>query len=182
VTDGAVFVTDLSGHTHSFDAATGDERWDFASNFLVLRGAPILVRSALLVPGADGQIDAIDVSSGELVWRRAADDAPVRALAGAAELLVVVRGGERSGMEAYEHDPDVALLREASPTTLALGRMLGSMTIATVPLIAAAVLLGTWLSRRMGPAFPDDEAGEETAGGPGDEPIQDPWEEEEPAP
>jgi outer membrane protein assembly factor BamB len=180
VSDGAVFVTDLSGHSHSFDAATGEERWDFASNFLVLRGAPILVRSALLVPGADGQIDAIDVASGELVWRRAADDAPVRALAGAADLLVVVRGGERSGMEAYEHDPDVALLREASPTTLALGRMLGSMAIATVPLIATAILLGTWLSRRMGPAFPDEP--DDEAAGPGDEPIPDPWEDEEPAP
>jgi hypothetical protein len=135
------------------------------------------VGSTLLVPGAEGQIDAIDVVSGELVWRRAPDDAPVRALAGAGEVLVAVRGAERSGIEAYEHDPDVALLREASPTTLALGRMLGSMAIAAVPLIAAVVLFGTWLARRKGPAFPDEP--DDDAGGPDDEPVRDPWEDEE---
>lgn len=180
VGDGAVFVTDLAGHTRAFDAATGEQRWDFASNILVLRGAPILVGSTLLVPGAEGQIDAIDVVSGELAWRRAPDDAPVRALAGTGEFLVVVRGAERSGIEAYEHDPDAALLRETSPTTLALGRMLGSMAIATVPLIAVAVLLGTWLARRMGPAFPDDP--DDEAGDSDDEPMRDPWEDEEPSP
>ena len=178
--DGAVFVTDLAGHTQALDAATGEQLWDFASNILVLRGAPILVGSTLFVPGAEGQIDAIDVVSGELMWRRAPDDAPVRALAAAGEFLVVVRGAQRSGIEAYEHDPDVALLREASPTTLALGRMIGSMAIATVPLIAGVVLLGTWLARRMGPAFPDEPHDE--AGGSDDEAMRDPWEDEEPSP
>jgi hypothetical protein len=108
--------------------------------------------------------------------RGAPPDAPVRALASAGEFLVAVRAAGLSGIEAYEHDPDMALLQEASPTTLALGRMLGAMALATVPLIAAAVLLGAWLSRRMGPAFLD-EAGDEPDD-PGDAPIRDPWEEE----
>jgi outer membrane protein assembly factor BamB len=180
VDDDAVYLTDLAGHTRALDAPTGEERWDFASNTLVLRGAPILVGSTLLVPAVDGEIDAIDVSSGLLVWRRAADEAPVRALASSGEFLVAVRGGVRSGIEAYEHDPHVTLLQEASPTTLALGRMLGAMAIATVPLVAAAVLLGAWLARRMGPAFPD-EPGDEPEG-PDGEPIRDPWEDEEPSP
>jgi hypothetical protein len=102
----------------------------------------------------------------------------VRALASSGEFLVAVRGGVRSGIEAYEHDPDVTLLQEASPTTLALGRMLGAMAIATVPLIAAVVLLGAWLARRMGPAFPE-EPGDDADDG---EPIRDPWEDEEPSP
>jgi outer membrane protein assembly factor BamB len=178
VSDDAVYLTDLAGHTRALDTATGEDRWDFASNTLVLRGAPILVGSTLLVPAVDGEIDAIDVSSGRLVWRRAADDAPVRALASSGEFLVAVRGGVRSGIEAYEHDPDVTLLQEASPTTLALGRMLGAMAIATVPLIAAVVLLGAWLARRMGPAFPE-EPGDDADDG---EPIRDPWEDEEPSP
>jgi hypothetical protein len=58
--------------------------------------------------------------------------------------------------------------------------MLGAMAIATVPLVAAAVLLGAWLARRMGPAFPD-EPGDEPEG-PDGEPIRDPWEDEEPSP
>ena len=180
VGEDSIYVTDLAGHTRALDAATGEERWDFASNTLVLRGAPILVGSTLLVPAVDGEIDAIDVESGELVWRQAPDDAPVRALASAGDTLVAVRGGGRSGIEAYEHDPDAVLLREASPTTLALGRMLGAMAIATVPLIAAAVLLGGWLARRIGPAFPDEP--DDAPDDPGDDPIRDPWEDEEPSP
>ena len=91
-----------------------------------------------------------------------------------------IRGGVRSGLEALEHDPTVALVAEASPTTLALGRMLGAMALAVVPVLAVVLSLGRMLTRRMGPAFPDDD--EPGAAAPDDEPIADPWEEGEPSP
>jgi len=64
-------------------------------------------------------------------------------------------------------------VREASPTTLALGRMLGAMAIAAIPLFALVVFLGRPLARRMGPAFPGEPIDD-------DEPAHDPWEDEEP--
>ena len=68
-----------------------------------------------------------------------------------------------------------ALIREASPTTLALGRMLGAMAIAAIPLFAIVVVAGRWLSRRVGPAFPDEAPLDDE-----EEPVHDPWEDEEP--
>ncbi|HEY5906135.1 MAG TPA: hypothetical protein VIX39_10010, partial [Actinomycetota bacterium] len=116
--------------------------------------------------------------TGELVWRRPADGAPIRSLAAAGDLLVAVRGAGRSGLEGFEHDPDAALVREASPTTLAPGRMVGAIAIAAIPLLVVVLLLGRMLITRMGPAFPgDDEPVIED-----DEKVVDPWEAEDPSP
>jgi outer membrane protein assembly factor BamB len=176
--DGAVYLTDLIGHVRALDAETGEERWDFAVNTSTFQGVPLLAGDHLLVPTVEGELAAIDVGTGMLVWRRPADDAPLRAMAPAGDLLVAVRGGARSGLEAFEHDPSVALVTQASPTTLAIGRMLGTMAIAVAPLLALVLFLGWVLARRMGPAFPEGDditgPGEPDAEGP----ISDPWEDE----
>ena len=173
VGDSAVFTVDLLGHARAFDVETGDQRWDFALNAPVFRSVSAMVGSSLLVPTIDGELAAIDVETGQLVWRNTGDGSPLRSLAPAGDAVIAVRAGARSGIEALEHDPDVALVREASPTTLALGRMLGAMAIAAIPLFALVVFLGRPLARRMGPAFPGEPLGD-------DEPAHDPWEDEEP--
>ena len=99
-------------------------------NATVFRSVPALVGSYLLVPTFEGELGAIDVETGELVWRLPADGvADPRRWRRPARSLVAVRGGADAGFEAYEHDPDAALVREASPTTLALGTMLGAMAL-----------------------------------------------------
>jgi glucose dehydrogenase len=173
---GAVYVTDLIGHTRALDASDGRQRWDFALNAPTFRGVPILIGDHLLVPTIEGALAAIDAATGELVWRMPADGSAMRALASTADTVVAVRGGARSGIDAFEHDPDAELVREASPTTLDVGRMVGAMAIAGIGVIAVVLLVGRWLASRMGPAFPDD--GEPDPGIGEDEPIRDPWEEE----
>ena len=180
VAAGRVFVTDLIGHTRALDAGTGGELWDFAMNVAVFRSVPTLVGSHLLVPAGDGELGAIDVETGELVWRRPADGSSLRSVAPAGDVLIAVRGGALTGVEAYEHDPDAALVPEASPTTLALGSMLGAMLAAALAVLVVFLLLGRVLAARMGPAFADDA--DTDAGEVDDEPIRDPWEDEDPEP
>jgi len=174
VGDDVVVTVDLLGHARAFDIETGEQRWDFALNGPVFRSVPALVGSSLLVPTIDGELAAVDVETGELVWRNTGDGSPMRSLAPTGDAVIAVRAGARSGIEALEHDPDVALVREASPTTLALGRMLGAMAITAIPLFALVVFLGRPLARRMGPAFPGEPLDDD------DEPAHDPWEEEDP--
>ena len=180
VSSDRLFVTDLIGHTRALDAETGEEIWDFAMNSAVFRSVPTLVGSHLLVPTLEGELGAIDVETGELVWRRSGDGSPFRSLATAGEVLVAVRGGAQSGFEAYVHDPDAALVREASPTTLALAPMLGAMAVAALGVLALVLLLGRFLAPRMGPALRDDPHPD--AADPDAAPIRDPWEDEDPTP
>jgi outer membrane protein assembly factor BamB len=180
VAGGAVYVTDPRGQSRALDASSGEERWDFALNSIVLRTVPVLVGEHLLVPTVDGELAAIEVASGDLVWRGVADGSPIRAMAFTGDSIVAVRGGEETGFVALEHDPGGTLVREPSPTTLALGPMLGAMAVVTIPLLALVLLLGRVLASRMGPAFPDavDRAAE--AGSDDDDvPIRDPWEDDE---
>ncbi|MDH5312868.1 MAG: PQQ-binding-like beta-propeller repeat protein [Actinomycetota bacterium] len=178
VGEGTVLVTDLIGHTRAFDPETGEQRWDFAQNAPAFRSVPLLVGAKLLVPTLEGELAAIDTRTGELVWRGLTDGVPVRSLAVAGEVLVAVRGSTGSGLEGIEHDPDVALVRQSSPTTLDPGRMLAAIAIATVPVLAVVLLFGRWLAPRMGPAFTDDEGHEDDAA---DDQATDPWEDEDPA-
>lgn len=173
VAGGSVYVTDPRGQSRAIDAATGEQRWDFAMNSVVLRTVPALIGDYLLVPASDGELGAIEVESGDLVWRGRGEGSPLRFLAPAGDRLIGVLGGAGSGFVALEHDPRVALVREASPTTLALGRMLGAFVVAAVPLLALVLLLGRALRPRMGTAFPETPEDED------EELVRDPWEDDE---
>ena len=155
----------------AFDATSGEQRWDFAQNAPAFRSVPVLVGAHLLVPTLEG-------SSARSTSRRASSSGgclrtarPLRSLASAGEVLVATVAAFGSGVDALEHDPDAVLVREASPTTLAVGRMVGAIAIAAIPLLVLVLLLGRMLAARMGPAFPGD-----AAPGAEDEPVVDPWE------
>ena len=177
VTSAAVMVVDPVGHVRAFDPVSGDRRWDFALNSTTIGSVPAVVGDFLLAPTFDGELGAIATETGELVWRSPADGSPIRALAVAGDRLIAVRARGLNGIEAYEHDPGAMLVSEASPTTLAIGSMLGAMALAIAAVVVVVGLLGRLLGRRMGPAVigdVDDEAG--------DEPMRDPWEDEDPPP
>lgn len=176
VSPDAIVVVDPIGHVRALDPASGDERWDFALNSTTVGSMPAVVGSFLLVPTFDGELGAIATDTGELVWRSPADGSPIRAMAVAGDRLIVVRGRSLNGVEAYEHDPGAALVAEASPTTLSIGPMLGSMALAILAVLVVAGLLGRLLAGRMGTAIAGDVADDDQ----GDEPVHDPWEDEDP--
>jgi hypothetical protein len=55
---------------------------------------------------------------------------------------------------ALAHDPDAALIREVTPTAFDTGRFASSLGIAAVGVVAAALLLGGLLARRLGRVAP----------------------------
>jgi hypothetical protein len=70
---------------------------------------------------------------------------------------------EDAGVVAFASDPGQALLDEASPTSLDIGRLLIGFLVGGVILGLALVLLARPLQRRLGPALAvgiDDDAEE----------------------
>jgi outer membrane protein assembly factor BamB len=155
VTSDAVFATDALGVTYAMDPATGSVDWTFALNESVFRAAPISVGGHVVVGTVDGELVALDAASGDLV-SRLDDGGPVRALAVAGDLILVVRGGRDAGVMAYRHDPQGALIRETSPTTPDAGSLALNLVVAGVAVAGITLVMGRVLVGRMGPAFPDD--------------------------
>ncbi len=173
VTDDALYVVDVFGEVYRLDAATGSRTWDFALNQSVLRSPPVVVGGThVLVATGDGSLNAIDVNSGHLVWRSTSNGSVLRGLALTPERIVGVRGGDQAGVVAFEADPSGTLIDVVSPTVLDSGGLALNFLIAAVPFTVILIVVGGWLSRRMGPAFiVVDEQGRPIE----PDEVQDPW-------
>jgi outer membrane protein assembly factor BamB len=167
VTPEAIIAVDISGQIYAFDPSTGARRWDFALNTSVFRSPPLAVGGFVLVPTAEGALDVIELSSGDLVWQGAVVAGPFRDLAVAGDTIVGIAGGADAGVVGLAHDPAGTLVRVVTPTKLDPARVGLSWVIAAVPFVAIVVLLGRFLVRGLGPA-PLPVSGEED--------IEDPWE------
>ncbi len=164
----AIVAVDLSGQVYALDPATGARRWDFAINTSVFRSPPIVVGGLVLVPTAGGDLDVIELSSGDLVWRDTVADGPLRDLAVAGNVVLGVAGGNDAGLIAFDHDAAGTLVRIVTPTELDAAGVMLSWVLAAVPFVVIAVFLGRLLLGTLGPApLPVPE---------GDEGIEDPWE------
>jgi outer membrane protein assembly factor BamB len=168
LTPDAIVAADLSGQVYALDPATGARRWDFALNTSVFRSSPLAVGGFLLVPTAGGDLDVIELSSGDLVWRDTVADGPLRDLAVAGDRVVGIAGGTEAGMVALQHDPAGSLVRIVTPTKLVATRVGISWVLAAAPFVVIVLLLGRFLLGRLGPA-PLPTADQ-------DEQIEDPWE------
>ena len=157
ITADALYATDALGVTYALDPEDGSKRWEFALNQNVFRAASIAVSGHVLVGTVEGDLAAIEVSSGELVWRSDDSSSPIRAMAVAGERVVVVRAGADTGLEAYIHDPDGALIREASPTTPDPGTLALNAGLAGVAVVGITLLVGRFLAGHVGPALGDTE-------------------------
>jgi len=160
--DDAAFVTDTDGFIGSvyrFDTSSGSVVWDFAINEPIIQGAPVVSSGSVLVATAAGSLNAFDPTTGERIWRgdRAGS---LHAITPAGSVVVAVRSRPRAGLDAFGPDPEGRLSREMSPTTPEYPRILGTFAIVAVPLAALALVVGRFLTARMGPAF-EDEAGAE---------------------
>ncbi len=171
VTDDAVYTLDGFGQLTRFDRVTGHQVWDFAINEPVNRGAPVVAGDHVLAATGRGRLVAVDPATGHLVWQSDAPGGLLRGLTPTSDLIVAVRGGTDAGLVAFGHDDNGALVDVASPTVFNAGTFASGFAIAALGFVAVMVLLGRFLSGRLGPAFiveGDDE----------DEPV-DPWGDEE---
>jgi outer membrane protein assembly factor BamB len=167
VTPDSILAVDVSGQVYAFDPSTGGRRWDFALNTTVSRSPPLAIGSSLVVPTAGGDLDVIELSSGDLVWQRTVVDGPFRTLAVAGDTIVGIAGGTDPGIVGLTHDPGGSLVRVVTPTKLDAARVGLTWVLAAAPFVAIVVLLGRLLARGLGPApLPAPAEGE----------IEDPWE------
>ena len=161
VTPNAVIAQDVNTQIYRLDPVTGARTWDFALNEPAIRTSPVVSAAQVLVASNGGQLEALDASTGELVWRSPPSDGLLRNPLVTSDVVVLVRGGTRPGLVAFVHDPRGRLVRVASPTTIDPLRLNGGFAAATVPLALILLLGGRWMVARAGPAFgePDDELG-----------------------
>ncbi len=161
VTDEALLVVDAAGQVYRMDPGTGERVWDFALNELVVRSSAVAVGDHVLVATVNGDLAAIRIDDGRLVWRRGERGAVLRNLTPAGDHLVGVAGGPRAGLIAFANDPDGRLVSVVSPTELDPASLVANYLIAAVPLALLLILGGGWLRGRMGPAFLEDDPAEE---------------------
>lgn len=167
----AVYAADLSGGLYRLDAADGARVWSFQLNEVVLRSAPVISGSTVLLGLNDGRLVAVDAGSGHLVWESEATPGLVGTIALGPDVVIAVKGGREAGLIAFEPDPDGALVDLRSPTELDAGTTLSRYALAAVIVLAIALVPGIALSRRLGPpnlggegAGDEDGAGEDHEG------------------
>jgi outer membrane protein assembly factor BamB len=159
LTPDAVVVLDSFGQVYRLDPATGERMWDFALNVSTPRTPVVVAGEHVLVATSTGQLVAIDLGSGRLVWKSPPGDAMLRSLTLTPDIVVGVRGGPEGGLVAFSHDGNGTLVSEASPTELDLPALLGAFAAAAIGLFLLLALGGRALTSRMGPAFLDDGEG-----------------------
>lgn len=122
VADPFVVLADAAGHVYRLDRESGDLRWTFRVPGFLLGGSPSISGGTVLVGDLTGQLSAIDLESGLLVWKRSfGSDRVHPVVVDDQRVYIVARGG---AVAALEHDAEGELLEEPSPTTLFLGRAL----------------------------------------------------------
>jgi hypothetical protein len=141
------------------DGSSGDVVWDFPLNGAVLRSAPVVSGSAVVLGLRDGALVALDGDEGEQVFRGPPGPGLIGPIAVTPELLVAVRGGREAGLVAFEHDPSRSIERVPSPSDPDPVALVSSFAAATAALLLVLLLPARMLAVRRGPAF-DDEFGE----------------------
>ena len=152
----SVFAADVAGGLYRLDASDGSRMWSFHVNETVLRSAPVVSGSYALLGLGNGQMVAIDVASGHLVWRSPVTPGLIGTIALSRDSVIAVKGGRNAGLIAFEHDPEETLLDEPSPTQFEAGTSLSRWAVAAVLVFAIALALGLVASRRIGRSAESD--------------------------
>jgi outer membrane protein assembly factor BamB len=150
VGEDAVYVADIGGGLYRLDPVDGDRGWSFQFNEVVVRSSPVIIDRWVLLGLNDGRLVAVDAASGRLNWQSAPSQGLAGTIAVTSEAIVAVRGGNDPGLVAFENDPDGQLIDEPSPTELEAGTTLSRIAIASVIVLAAALVPGVLIRRRVG--------------------------------
>jgi outer membrane protein assembly factor BamB len=146
----SVFAADVAGGLYRLVAADGSRMWSFHVNETVLRSAPVVSGTYALLGLGNGEMVAIDVESGHLVWRSPVTPGLIGTIALSRDAVIAVKGGRNAGLIAFEHDPEGTLLDEPSPTQFEAGTSLSRWAIAAAVVFGIALTLGLVASRRIG--------------------------------
>jgi outer membrane protein assembly factor BamB len=120
----SLFVSDERGSLYRLDVRTGQRVWEFQFDAEQVASAPLVDGDVVLLGLQDGQVGAVEVSSGDLVSSLDLGAAPVGAFAPAGSLMLASLLGAGGGVAAVGHDPNGTLERVESPTRLYLDRAL----------------------------------------------------------
>jgi eukaryotic-like serine/threonine-protein kinase len=150
------FIADRGGNLYRLDGSSGEEGWLFRVPGSLLTGSPVVGSTSVIVGDRSGQVSAIDIQSGHLVWKDTKSEGSIQGIAASTDGLFVTSGD--GSVTAFEHDPQGALLDEASPTTLFVGRAVLNFVAAFIALMALLFLLFRWVGRRPERKFSEDWA------------------------
>ncbi|CAN5757923.1 PQQ-binding-like beta-propeller repeat protein [soil metagenome] len=90
--DGTLYVSAMDGHVLALDAASGDERWQAATDGYC-HSSPVIADDVLIVGSADAHVHAFDAPSGAPRWRFRTGG-PVYASAAVAQGIAAIASGD----------------------------------------------------------------------------------------
>jgi outer membrane protein assembly factor BamB len=139
---GSVLVADADGGLYRFDARTGTRIWDFQlpTSGLPSRAGPLVSGGVVFLGSSDGTLGAVEIASGQLIWKTRFATGPVGSLTPHGDHLLVSLLGRKGGIVAMDHDPNGTMIQEDSPTDLSRPVALRNYAAAFV-----LVLGGVWL-------------------------------------
>lgn len=169
VSQGHLFIADLSGGIYSLSAEDASRSWDFQVNGTTQqRSAPLVVPGFVFGGFDDGRIAAVATgggSQGHLVWSTDTGSGAVKLMALSPDELVAAIGGDDGGLVALRHATgDEELLDVASPTQIDPAGVLLAYLGALLLVGGSALAVGKLLGDRMAGAgskgrdddYPDD--------------------------
>jgi outer membrane protein assembly factor BamB len=155
-----VYFGDLAGDVRRLDGRTGQLVWDHPLNTPVLRSAPVVSGSTIVVGLRDGGLAAIDAATGDQLARLDAGPGLLGPIAVSPSRLVAVRGGLQAGLVAFEHDAGATLSRTPSPSVLDPIGLASRFALAVLIVVLVLFVPSRLLLSRQGPAFDALDSGE----------------------
>jgi len=157
ISDGRLYISDLTGGIYGLSVLDGSRYWDFQLNSTTQqRSAPIVLPGVVLSGFNDGRIAAVATSGsseGHLIWQTDTGEGAVKIMAVSSEVLVAALGGDAGGLVAFRHSTgDEALVDVVSPTEMDPMGVVLAYIGALVLVAGTALLIGRSLGDRMAAA------------------------------
>jgi outer membrane protein assembly factor BamB len=147
-------------HLYGIEPGDGEERWTFLLADLreledgrrntLSPSSPAVIGGAAVIGDTSGLLSAVDVATGRRIWRGDLSPGPLAAVAVGNDVVFATTLGEDGSVIGLEHDPDGALLDEASPTEVFPFRAVLNFVIAAAAVGAVAFGLSRLLLRGTG--------------------------------
>ncbi len=103
---GDVFVADRVGNFYRLDGRTGARKWIFSDTEGTFdESSPVIAGRTMFIGGGAGWIHAVDVESGEQLWRKQVGGSVLSGAADSERFYFAVKF-RNEGIYAFEHDPD----------------------------------------------------------------------------